>query len=247
MAILVFEYSSTAGALRLAAKLRDYGHKLRTISLHEQHEVPSDLDEVDGIVVSGGPQNANDDHPWLDAQIGLLQQAHEADVPIVGICLGSQILAKALGGEVGEVKNEIELGWHEVSLTEIGREDVIHTGVPWNSMQFHWHRQEVAKPPAGARVLAKSQQCEVQAWSLGMRTYGFQYHPEIYKKTIDVWAEDEPQALEDAGLLIDQLSEQTQANYEEFERVTDRLFESIALFLMPVDRRIEGVAKALHH
>ena len=247
MAIVVFEHSATTGALRLGATLRDYGHKLRVVGLNDDGAIPMDLDDVDGVITTGGPQAANDDRPWAEPEMKFLQAAHEAELPIVGICLGNQVLAKALGGEVGPIKGGIELGWHEVSLTDAGRDDIIHAGLAWESMQFHWHREQVTKPPPGARVLAKSKRCNVQAWALGLRTYAFQYHPEVYPETIDIWAEDEPEALEEAGLLLDKLNEQTREHYPAFERLTARLFESIALLLMPADRRITGLVKDLHH
>ena len=247
MAIIVFEHSATTGALRLGATLRDYGHMLRVIGPKDHDEIPGDLDEVDGVVTTGGPQSVNDDHPWLESEIRFLQAAHEVDLPIVGICLGNQVLAKALGGEVGELTAGIELGWHEVSLTDAGRDDILHAGLGWKSMQFHWHSQQVIKPPPGARVLAESKRCPVQSWALGLRTYAFQYHPEVYPETIDIWAEDEPEALEEAGLLLDQLNDQTREHYPAFERLTARLFEAISLLLMPADRRVAGVVKDLHH
>ncbi len=88
MAIVVFEHSATTGALRLAATLRDYGHKLRVVGLNEHDEIPKDLDDVDGVVTTGGPQSANDDHPWAEPEMRFLQVAHEAELPIVGLCLG---------------------------------------------------------------------------------------------------------------------------------------------------------------
>ena len=247
MAILIFEHSATTGALRLAATLRDYGHKLRVIGSDDHDELPGDLAEVDGVITTGGPQSVSDDQPWISSEIRFLQAAHEAELPIVGICFGSQLLAKALGGEVGPMKGGIELGWHEVNFTDAGRDDILHAGLGWKSMQFHWHSQQVTKPPPGARVLAESKRCSVQSWALGLRTYGFQYHPEVYPETIDIWAEDEPQALEEAGLLLDKLNEQTREHYPAFERLAARLFESIALLLMPADRRIAGLVKDLHH
>ncbi len=247
MAIIVFEHSATTGALRLGATLRDYGHKLRIIGVKNHDEIPNDLDEVDGVITTGGPQSADDEHSWLESEIRFLQAAHEADLPIVGICLGNQILAKALGGEVGPVEGGIELGWHEVTLTDAGRDDILFAGLPWKAIQFHWHSQQVIKPPPGARVLAESKRCAVQSWALGLRTYGFQYHPEVYPETIDIWAEDEPEALEEAGLLLDEFNEQTREHYPAFERLAARLFEAMALILMPADRRVAGVVKDLHH
>ena len=184
MAVVVIQHGPSTGAQRLGAALRDYGHRLRVISLHERDALPADLDDVDGVVITGGPQSATDDHDWLEPEKEFLRGADAAGLPVVGICLGSQILAAALGGEVGPVEDGIELGWHEVTLTPVGTDDAVHAGIAWRSMQFHWHRQQVTETPPGARVLASSERCPVQSWATGLRTYGFQYHPEIYRATV---------------------------------------------------------------
>ena len=99
----------------------------------------------------------------------------------------------------------------------------------------------------GARVLATSQRCAVQAWALGLRTYGFQYHPEAVPETVETWAAEEPAALDEAGVTLDQLKARTAEVYPAFERLTARLFEWVSLLLMPADRRIRGLVKDLHH
>lgn len=251
MSILIFEHSDSTGAERLGQTLRDYGHRLRIVRVHEGDQVPADLDNVDGIISCGGPQAAYDDSiEWLSPQMQLMRQAREIDMPIVGLCLGCQILARALGGNVEKMPNGgggIEFGWHEVKLNPVGREDVIHTGIAWSSIQFQHHRDHVSKLPAGARTLSSSDRCKVQAWALGLRTYGFQYHPEITIDTIETWMREEPEALEEAGVTPNQLRAQTEQYFPAFERLSERLFESIALFLMPVDRRYQGLVKDLHY
>ncbi len=247
MAIVLVEHSPSAGAGRLGTALRDHGHRLRVIRTHAGAALPADLDDVDGLVSCGGPQAPTGDEPWLAAEVRCLQAAHERALPIVGICLGCQLLARALGGEVGPLAAGIELGWHEVTLTDSGREDVLHAGIAWKSMQPAWHRYGVTRPPPGARVLARSARTPVQAWALGLRTYAFQYHPEIDARTLETWARESPQDLAEAGTTAERLAQETARHGPAFERLTDRLFESIALYLMPADRRIRGVVRDLHH
>ena len=247
MAIVVLQHSPSAGAMRLGAALRDYGHGLRVIDLHAGEPVPRDLDDTDGIVSTGGHMSAHGSHEWLEPEMELLRRADDADLPVIGLCLGCQILTRALGGDVGPVEGGIELGWHEVALTPAGAEDPLHAGIAWTSMQLHWHREQATRPPDGARVLATSQRCPVQAWTRGLRTYGFQYHAEAEADTIETWASEQPEDLKEAGITLDELRAQTAAHFESSSRLTRRLFESIALLLVPVDRRYEGVVRDLHH
>ncbi len=247
MAILVFEHSATGGIARLGATLREHGHRIRTIRVHADDAMPVDLDDVHGIVVTGGNQHPWDELDWIRAEEDLLRQAQVAGLPIAGICLGSQILATALGGTAEKMDAGIELGWHDVSLTPIGREDPLHAGIAWNAKMFHWHRAHVTQLPPDARLLASSGSCKVQAWALGTNVYGFQHHPEVRPDMIQDWMDDDPGDLEEAGITREQLFEQTQQHWATFERLTDRLFEAISLLLMPVDRRYQGIAKAIHH
>ncbi len=247
MALVILQHGPTAGAMRLGATLRDYGHRLRVIELHAGEPVPRNLDDTDGILSTGGPMSANAESPWIEPELELLARADEASLPVIGLCLGSQVLARALGGQVAPMEGGIELGWHEVTLTPVGAEDPLHAGIAWTSMQFHWHSDHVSVAPEGARVLAKSAGCPIQAWARGLRTYGFQYHPEVYADTVETWAAEHPEDLVQAGVTLDDLRAQTRTHFDVFERLSRRLFESIALLLMPSDRRYQGLVKDLHH
>ncbi len=248
MALLVLNHSPHSGIERLGETLNDFGHNLRTINLHEGDPLPVDLDSVDGIVSCGGTPSANDDSlEWLAGEMDLIRAAHEHCLPVVGLCLGGQIATRALGGTVAQRDDGMHLGWAEVSLTPTGREDPLHAGIAWTSPQFHWNREHVVAPPKGARVLATSPNCAIESWALGLRTYALQYHPEIRRETIDVWIDDDPYALEEAKLTRDELANATDKHIATMQRLADRLFTSMALVLMPVDRRYKGVAKQLHH
>lgn len=247
MAILVLEHSDLTGSGRLGEMLRDYGHRLTVVKLHQGHDLPPDLDDVDGVVTCGGPQHAYDDSlPWLADEMTLLRQARERDIPIVAICLGSQILARALGGEVTRMER-LELGWLPVTLTGAGTNDIVHAGVGWTTVQLHWHRDFVSKLPPGATLLARSAACPVQAWSHGLRTYAFQYHPEVDADDLERWMADSPSDLTEAGIDAQTLRRQTAEHLPDMARVASRLFEAIALLVMPLDRRYAGITKDLHH
>ena len=246
MSTLVIEHSCHCGPARLGDVLREHGHRLRIVRIHENEPLPADLDDVDAIITCGGAFDVHESQPWMEPEMELLRQAHALAIPIIGFCLGNQLLATALGGEVGRVKDGIQLGWIEVKLNHIGREDPLFAGIAWSSMQPHWNRFGVTKPPSGGRVLATSAGQPVEAWASGLRTYGFGFHPEIEPGAFALWAEDDPKGLEEAGISVEDLQRQTEMMYPTYERLTRRLFEQVALLLMPVDRRY-GVAKEIHH
>jgi GMP synthase-like glutamine amidotransferase len=146
--------------------------------------VPDDLDGITGLVIMGGSMNVDeqDEHPWMKPEIDLIKKAYDLDIPIVGICLGAQFIAAALGGEVGKMEAP-ELGWHNVKLAFPGTTDAVLAGQAWDSIQFHMHGQEVKKLPPDSTPLAGSLACRNQAFRVGMTCYAFQYHFE-WSRTI---------------------------------------------------------------
>ena len=96
MSIVILEHGPSTGAMRLAAALRDYGQRIRVIELHAGAAVPADVDDTDGIVAAGGNYSANDTEPWLAPEMEFLARADAAQLPVIGICLGSQVLAARL-------------------------------------------------------------------------------------------------------------------------------------------------------
>jgi GMP synthase-like glutamine amidotransferase len=139
-----------------------------------------------GLIVMGGPQSANDPLPGLAAEIELISRAMEARLPVLGICLGAQLLAKALGARVYPNSSK-EIGWSPVFFTEEARHDPVFSGVPSPTTFFHWHG-ETFDLPAGAEWLAYSNLCRHQAYRCGTNAYGIQFHPEITPEMIADWS-----------------------------------------------------------
>lgn len=220
--ILVFQHSESGPLGTIRELLNLHALRLREVRIHRNDPVPDDLDDVEAIISLGGPQSANDANPALEREMRLLKTAHASDLPILGICLGSQLLAKALGGEVARMPAP-EIGWHGVALSPVGREDPLFFGIGWTSAQFHWHADHVAKLPAGARTLASSKACPVQAWGAGLRTYGLQYHPEVDEATIRRWLREDANQLAPAGTTSDAVLSATVANLADMQRLTERL------------------------
>lgn len=243
MSILILEHSDTSSAGRLAEVLRDFGHRLDIRRPDLGQPLPPDLDHLDGIISTGGPYDPADQTlPWMTAELTFLQQASAAEIPLIGLCLGCQLLARALGGEVGPMEKG-EFGWHPITLTEAGKIDPIHAGIGWTTIQPHWHSSEVKKLPPGCTLLASSARCKVQAFSLGTHLYAFQYHPEILGRELTHWADDRPDQLKAAGLTREQLIAQTDQHLDTCQRLALRMFTTIATCLMPIDRRYAGIPK----
>lgn len=249
MAILVFQHSKLSDAGHLGNALRKHGQKVRTVKVHEGQALPADLDDVHGVVSLGGPQSANDAHPWVAQEQALLREAHQAGIPVLGLCLGAQMLAKALGGEVARMTAP-EIGWVQVKAASIGVEDVLHPGIGWSQTVFASHGEHVSKLPDGATLVMKGTACPVQAFRVGATSYGFQYHPEWTRDTIlaevDCWKDAELQA---AATDRARLRQSTAEHYPTAERNSTRLFEAVNLVLFPASRQQRGLVAPgwIHH
>ncbi len=214
-----------------------YGHPMRIVRLDQGQTVPPDLDDVTGIISMGGTMNVDEAerHAWMKPEMTLIRAAHEAGLPVVGICLGAQLIAAALGGKV-EAMGETEIGWETVKLSFPGTTDPLHAGIAWETMQFHFHGQAIAELPSGAVGLSGSKRCRHQAFRIGFRTYGFQYHPE--------WTMDDIRRFTALDWVLktghdpNQILQQSERYYEPYRRLGNRLCHNIANYLMPLDRQL---------
>ncbi len=236
MSYLVLQHSEANRPGRLGLTLRDRGHRLDVRRLHRNDEVPADLDDLDGIISLGGPQNVGDSAPWMGRECALLKAAHDADLPVLGICLGAQLIAHALGGAVAPMPAP-EVGMHRIELNPAGQIDTLLSGIAWSSFQFCHHGQEVTKLPPGGATLASSAMCKVQAFRVARSTYGFQYHFECDRPMIADLVRSHPRTLQAAGITEVELNKAVEQHYQSFARLADRLCVNIASYLMPLTHR----------
>lgn len=232
MAVIIFQHDDRGRPGRLGLTLRDHAFKLDVRKLHRGDPVPVDYDDVDAVISLGGKPNVNYGHAWLERERDFLRGAHERALPVVGLCLGAQQLALALGGEVAKM-DVPEVGFTSVKLLPPAHTDTIMGGIAWDSPQFQTHHYEVTRLPEGAVHLASSAKCANQAFRVGMRSYAFQYHFEADRVMIDEFLKDARTDLHQAGVTSDEFAKDAAQKYEMFARLADRLCLNIATYLIP--------------
>ena len=138
------------------------------------------LDDYDAVLAMGGPQQTDEEHlhPWLADEKALLRGALARGLPVLGVCLGCQLLADAHGGRVGPLERA-EVGILDYRLTPEGRADSLFAGLPPAPLALQWHSYAVTALPRRSILLASSSACPVQAFRLGERAYGVQFHTEL--------------------------------------------------------------------
>lgn len=169
---------------------REDDAKLHTVELDEGEPIPA-LDPFDLMVVMGGPQDTwqEDEYPWMRAEKDAIRKwVGEMRRPYLGICLGHQLLADALGGRVEPAKTP-EVGVLTVSRTAEGNQDRVLSALPNPLKVLQWHSAEVTALPPQGTVLASSDACQFQALKVGDNAYGMQFHVEITSQTVPDWGE----------------------------------------------------------
>src|SRR3954471_14641631 len=183
--VAIFRASPTEGPGYFATYLERRSIAWQLVSLDANARVPRDARAYAGLVFMGGPMSVNDDLPWIAPAAELIRDALRKDVPVLGHCLGGQLMAKALGGAVraNPVK---EIGWGEVRVTdnEVAREWL---GDLQAFESFQWHGETFSIPPGATRVM-QNEHCENQAFALG-RHFGMQCHVEMTPELIETWLE----------------------------------------------------------
>ena len=184
MHVLAFRHVPFEGAGLIQPVLEERGISLRYIDLYAGG-APPDIGQAAGLIFLGGPMSANDPLAYLAQEMDLIRQAAARRQPVLGICLGSQLIAKALGARVYRNPSK-EIGWFDIQLTPAAAADALFAGVNARETVFHWHG-ETFDLPRKAVLLASSEACKNQAVRFAATIYGLQFHLEVTPEMIADW------------------------------------------------------------
>jgi len=211
--------------------LQAHGYQVNYIDAADFSLTPDELSQIDALsddllIVLGGPISVNDTamFPFLEGEISLLKQRIAADKPTLGVCLGAQLIARALGAKV--YTGEKEVGWYELSLTAAGEQSALrYLGAKHCSM-LHWHG-ETFDLPVGAALLASSEKCLHQAFSYGRNILALQFHPEITQHAMEKWFIGHiGEIMQTDGVSVEKLREDTRQFANQLEVQGELFFNS---------------------
>lgn len=201
--LMVFQHVAAEPLGTLHARIRSRGHRIRFHNFQRHPDAQPSVDRYQGLIVLGGPMNVEDQHryPHLKTELLAIEAALRQGKPVLGICLGAQLLAHVLGAPVRR-HSQLEIGWYELKITAAGRTDPVLGHLGECAAVFQWHGCTYDLP-TGALQLARTDTCEQQAFRFGPSAYGFQFHLEADEAMIERWLRLPAYRDELAGADID--------------------------------------------
>jgi len=211
--------ANIAGALEGAALAWQY------VRVDEGQSVPSSMKGAGGLIVMGGPASVyqTDRYPWLRDEMRLIEDAMKSNLPVLGVCLGAQILAAALGAKVERNPNGKEIGWHPIRLSDSAKEDRLMRGLPASMTPFHWH-SDIFELPPGATSLASSDKTPCQAFRHGDKAYGLQFHFEVTREGVAAMADAFAKDLVRENIPADRMIAQAAEYLPPLEKISETVF-----------------------
>lgn len=240
--ILVFQHVAAEPLGTLDPLIRRRGHRIRFVNFERQPDAEPCLDRYRGLIVLGGPMNVEEQasRAHLRVELRAIEQALKDGKPVLGICLGAQLLAHVLGAPIRRL-HQPEIGWHPVRLTQQGQADSVLLPLGDRTSVFQWHSCHF-DIPAGAEHLAQGDACAQQAFRYGSSAYGFQFHLEMDQALVERWLSNPAYRAElaAAGLGADAeaIRSQTRELIGGMQRQADRVFNGFLDIVGRPNRRI---------
>lgn len=230
MSALVITHTESEDPGHLATWLPEAGLALQVVEPWRGDDLPATLDGFEALVVMGGPQQAYDDNsaPWLRHTKELIRQAVGAGLPTLGICLGAQLLAEAAGGRVVAGEEGPELGAKLVAKRDVAGKDPLFWDLPLSPIVVQWHWDVIRDLPPSATLLMSSTTYPHQAFRVGERAWGLQFHVEAPAEMISRWAALDTADLVSLGIDPQVLLDRTLPELDEIAEVWGEVLRRFA-------------------
>jgi GMP synthase (glutamine-hydrolysing) len=225
--VLVIEHEADCPPALFGSWLEDAGCTVTVCRPYVGDPLPP-LEEYDALLVLGGPMAATDPHPWLAPLRDLIRDAAATDVPTLGICLGHQVCAVAFGGTVEPNPRGQQLGLLDVGWTADAADDPLLGALSTPRRAVQWNDDLVTRLPDDAVVLALTPEGETQAARFASSVWGVQWHPEVDRAVLDVWARDDEERHVAAGIDQERVLTEIDAAHAELEKAWRPLAERLA-------------------
>ncbi|WP_455376288.1 type 1 glutamine amidotransferase [Kaarinaea lacus] len=230
--VAIFRHLKCEGPGYFANFLHKHHLDYSLIRIDQDDAIPSSIDDFSALVFMGGPMSVNDDLPWIDKELSLIRSAAENKLPVLGHCLGGQLICKALGGKVSANRVR-EIGWHPVQKLDNPSANKWLSNLPDEFDAFHWHG-ETFSIPDGATPILKSEFCEHQAFTID-NILALQCHVEMTSEMVMEWAKEyahelsnPSQSIQSASDMITRIEVKTKA----LNQTADKLYQQWATPLL---------------
>ena len=223
--VAIFRHIPSEGPGYFATYLDAHSIAWKLVKIDAGEAVPASAGEFSGLAFMGGPMSVNDELPWIPGALRLIRAAAQEGVPVLGHCLGAQLMSKALGGTVGPNPQK-EIGWGRVDVAD-NEQARAWFGETRSFLAFHWHGETFSIPP-GAACIASSPYCGNQAFVLD-RHLGLQCHVEMTPEMVRSWCQSGKREIERSSCAtvqpVSEIESQLQPRISVLNRVAGRLYE----------------------